>query len=220
MIYGNPSKEHVNRIEHSIVLQQWKDHLRPLLALPYPCDVTTRHELVTLVRRQEACTPEEIMYANIIDEQLLDTWEEYIASFGYTVPVAQLDRWIRPLTPIIDYFKVQYNRPRPFQLAGLWNIPLYPTVRYGSTSASYPSGHTLQSLFIYHHLVELYPRETRQWLQMVCDVADTRLDLGVHYPSDNLVSFQIYQHLRPIITTYHTGHFTGGVDIRANTEYV
>jgi hypothetical protein len=81
-----------------------------------------------------------------------------------------------------------------------------PSVEEGSTDSAYPAGHTLLSLYIYHKLVALYPMYKREWLRMVCDVADTRLDLGVHYPSDNLFSFQVYNHIRPYMQEYLAGY--------------
>jgi hypothetical protein len=151
-------------------------------------------------------TPDDLAYANDVDANLFEVWSRYIASFGYIVSAEQVYQWTVPFEPIIDYLKLHYNRPRPFQVAGQLNLPLYPSVEEGSTDSAYPAGHTLLSLYIYHKLVALYPMYKREWLRMVCDVADTRLDLGVHYPSDNLFSFQVYNHIRPYMQEYLAGY--------------
>jgi hypothetical protein len=206
IIYGNPGKHHMELIENSEVLRLWASKLQPLLHMPYPCDVTTHGEIQYLIQKHTTVTQDDIAYANHIDTNLLEVWSDYIGSFGYVISADQLDQWIAPFDPIIDYLKLHYNRPRPFQIAGQLNLPMYPTVRCGSTDSAYPAGHTLHSLYIYHKLVALHPMYKREWLRMVCDVADTRLDLGVHYPSDNLFSFQVYNHIRPYMQEYLAGY--------------
>jgi len=206
LIYGNPGRQHIELVEKSELLRLWASKLQPLLHIPYPCDVTTQGEIQYLIQKQTSMTPDDLAYANDVDANLFEVWSRYIASFGYIVSAEQVYQWTVPFEPIIDYLKLHYNRPRPFQVAGQLNLPLYPSVEEGSTDSAYPAGHTLLSLYIYHKLVALYPMYKREWLRMVCDVADTRLDLGVHYPSDNLFSFQVYNHIRPYMQEYLAGY--------------
>jgi len=206
LIYGNPSKQRIDLITKSELLRSWVHVLEPLLHMAYPCELTTQSEIQYLIQKHITLTDDDVVYANHVDANLLEVWSDYIGSFGYTIAPEQLNQWITPFDPVIDYLKLHYNRPRPFQVAGILNLPMYPTVEHGSTESSYPGGHVLQSLFIYHKLVALYPMYKREWLRMVCDVADTRLDLGVHYPSDNLFSFQVYNHIRPYMQEYLAGY--------------
>ena len=44
---------------------------------------------------------------------------------------------------ILNFLKDVINRPRPYQLAKSYNIPLYPLIRTDAMTAAYPSGHAL-----------------------------------------------------------------------------
>ena len=51
-------------------------------------------------------------------------------------------------------------------------------------SPAYPSGHSTQSWFMGLYMGHLYPSQQKTILKLANDIADTRLVLGVHYPSD------------------------------------
>jgi hypothetical protein len=195
MIYGHPAKKHLDNIRQSNIFNVWGNYLPTMVNMPYPCERTTQAELWELLDIQHQSSVEDQQYANFIDESLYDAWEHYSRMLGCETSAHEMEQWAHAVDPIIDYLKLYYNRPRPFQTAAYFQIPFYPTVECGSTDASYPSGHTLHSLAIAHQLTIRYPHRARQWVHMVHDVAMSRLEVGVHYPSDNLASFKIYQHI-------------------------
>lgn len=200
MIYGNPSYEHITAVRDSLLVEEWKatGHLDLLCQVPYPCMATSRLELLALVPVVNNVSPERLEHNLVVDEYLSEVWAAYARSYGVSVTGELLDAWVLPYTPIITYLKMQYNRPRPFQLAGVYNIPLYPRVKVGSTESSYPNGHVLQSCWIAHKLSLLHPELSSDWWHFVLDIKAGREELGVHYVSDGLFALQIYQALKDL----------------------
>lgn len=198
MNFGNPSQQHIELIQNSILVHEWESAgiLEPLKRYPYPCETTTYGELQALVSLMDQTSPERIEHCNVVDDYLFDVWALYAESLGVTITGDQLYQWVMPYEPVIDYLKLYYNRPRPFQTAYAMNIPLYPRVKSGSTDSSYPSGHTLFSCWIAHALTARYPQYKSDWWWMVMDIKRTREELGVHYPSDGLFALRVYKELK------------------------
>lgn len=200
MIYGNPAFEHIERMQQSALLHAWEaaGHLDRLKQYPYPDEALTKLELLAMVELVNGTDPVQQDYNNVIDEHLFDVWSSYIETLGINISGEELHHVVSIYDPIVDYLKVFYNRPRPFQMAGILGIPLYPRVKCGSTDASYPSGHTLLSCWVAHYLTDRYPQHKSNFWRMVMDVKRSREELGVHYFSDGLFSLRIYKELKPL----------------------
>lgn len=212
LIYGNPSWESMKRIKNSVQLREWirAGYFLPILQHTPPCEMTTQQELYYLVERSLLVTPEKLEFIQQVDERLDMVWADYLTSLGVTVTPEEIYGITDQYEPIVDYLKVKFNRPRPFQTAGYYGIPLYPRLESvsGNGASAYPGGHTFLSLCIYDHYVKLHPELQKPLMLMVLKVKQSREDGGVHYPSDGLFSFQVYQLLQgtifPIVHTIPT----------------
>jgi len=203
MIYGNPSLEIVQEIKDSILLREWNriGVLEPLKQMPYPDEMATQRELWQMTAMAKNVDSLRLQYIESVDEYLYEVMSEYIGTLGVTVSADEIQQQLSLYKPIINYLKVFYNRPRPFQTAGVYNIPLYPLLESKTAgTGSYPSGHTLQVLLFRHIYMERNPDLARPLMQFTLDVARTREEGGMHYPSDNLFSMRIYKHLKPWMT--------------------
>lgn len=200
MIYGNPSFEHIERMQQSTILTTWEaaGYLDRLKQYPYPNETLTKLEVLYLIELTNTTDAEQQEYNNLIDTNLFDVWSSYIETLGIKISGDELHHVVSIYDPIIDYLKLLYNRPRPFQFAGVHGLPLYPRVKCGSTDASYPSGHTLFSCWTAHYLTDRYPQHKSHFWRMVMDVKRSREELGVHYLSDGLFSLRIYKELKPL----------------------
>jgi len=202
-IFGNPTYNHIKSIQESILVQEWNKNglLTPLMNVPYPDENTTRNELLHMVELSNGIDSSREEEINLIHSHLYDYWSNYLESFGVTISALELENSIIQYEPITDFLKVHYNRPRPHQMAGVMEIPLYPKLSWGNgpTDSSYPSGHTFLSLCIYQVVGNTYPHLKSDLMKMVLNIKLSREELGVHYPSDGVFSFQIFKHLRPYI---------------------
>lgn len=198
MIYGNPIREHMERIKNSIQLKEWisAGYFLPLLQMTPPCEMTTQQELLYLVERSKTVTPERLAVIQEYNSMMHVSWAKYLNSLGIMITAAEVKSIMDKYEVIVDYLKVKFNRPRPFQAAGYYNIPLYPWLPADSGDSAYPSGHTFLSLCIYHHMVIQHPELNKDLMLMVLKMKQSREDGGVHYPSDGLFSFQVYHHLK------------------------
>jgi len=198
MIYGNPAWEHMERIKTSTHLREWirAGYFLPILQHTPPCEMTTQQELHYLVQRSLLVTPEKLEVIQRIDREYHIVWAEYLSSLGVTTTPEEIQAIFDKYEVIVDYLKIKFNRARPFQTAAHYGIPLYPRLRTDASDSSYPSGHTFLALCVYDHYVKLHPELQKHLMLMVLKVKQSREDGGVHYPSDGLFSFQVYQHLQ------------------------
>lgn len=206
LIYGNPSYESVMLIKNSILLREWihAGVFVPLKHLTPPCEMTTQEELHNLVALSRTVTPDRMIEIQKLEDDMFGCWAQYLNSLGITVTRNELKNYTTLYDPIIDYLKILFNRPRPFQTAAYYQIPLYPRLKTDASSSAYPSGHTLLSLFIYHKYSQSHPDLKLQLMQYVLNVKLSREEGGVHYPSDGLFSFQIYRHIRTFMNPQDT----------------
>ena len=86
----------------------------------------------------------------------------------------------------IMYFKNKFERIRPSDFAVIRDINWQGDDDSMSTTQtySYPSGHTAQAYYIAYHLSDKYPDLKNIFFNLAEYVAQSRVDRGVHYPSD------------------------------------
>ena len=206
LIYGNPSYDIVQNIKNSILVREWNrlgvfDELK---RMPYPDEEETKKELVYLLDLQKSVDSARLAYIQRVEVDLYGVMSEFLNVYGITESADQIQQNLSLYDPIIDYLKVIYNRPRPFQTAGVYGIPLYPLLKTDSSASAYPSGHTLLALWFRHIYMQRHPELAKDMMHFVLDVAQTRLQGGVHYPSDNLFSMRVYKHIKPWMNAANT----------------
>lgn len=206
MIFGNPCYRSAKAIANSIILKEWISAgiLEPLKHMPHPCEMTTQQELIELVKLGNSIDGIRLGEIQQMDTNMYGVWSDFLGSHGITVSADELETMVTPYEPIIDYLKVIYNRPRPHQAAGIYGIPLYPRLDHVPIESAYPSGHTLLSLFIFHFYSLSHPELTGELMNKVLDMKLGREQGGVHYPSDGLFSFQVFNHIRPYMIQQNT----------------
>ncbi len=95
------------------------------------------------------------------------------------------------INPLIFKLKQKYQRPRPYQLAQYYKLKLFPYNSKSASSPSYPSGHTLQAYCILNVIGTNNPKTYQFCKKMIDDIAQSRVSLGLHFPSDNDASYII-----------------------------
>jgi hypothetical protein len=90
------------------------------------------------------------------------------------------------IVPLIVKLKYHYQRVRPYQLSHILSMRLYPFQSETANSPSYPSGHSIQAKLYADVLGNKYPKYYKQLQALSDDIAESRLAMGLHYPSDIL----------------------------------
>ena len=74
-------------------------------------------------------------------------------------------------------------------------IPFNYDYLESAQTASYPSGHTTQAYYIAYKLSDEFPKLKPQFLYVAKMVAESRVDRGVHFPSDNEAGIELAKNL-------------------------
>ena len=82
------------------------------------------------------------------------------------------------------FFKNKFKRPRPFQVAAKLGIPFEPVVSETADSPSYPSGHAFGAYLTAAILAEKFPEKINELEKLAKQIAQNRINAGVHFPSD------------------------------------
>jgi len=215
MKYGNPTYKIMKSIATSPVVREWNrlGAFTALKLMPYPCEETTQQELWDMVELQRMVDGDRWERIQLYDSKLYEAMVEFLASHGVSATLEDIKGYLDPYEPIVDYLKVFYGRPRPFQTAGMYGIPLYPLLENvtGDGNSAYPSGHTFLALLFRHFYMKSYPELSKELMRFAMDVKKSREEGGVHYPSDGLFSIKVYKHLVPWIDA-RTTIYSQGLD--------
>ena len=124
-----------------------------------------------------------------IDQDLDAPFVDLLSKYNLEYPQEYINIFYNIVEPVLMNIKSYWNRPRPFQLAKLLNIPINPIITSTVHTPSYPSGHTMYSRLVANILKHTYPKiENRILDRIVYDTARARVIQGAHYPSDNEAS--------------------------------
>lgn len=92
---------------------------------------------------------------------------------------------------LIIQLKNTFQRARPYQIAYYSNLPLHPFETYSGNTPSYPSGHAGQGFFLCSIIAHHYPEKAKELRSLAMKIADSRVIMGIHFPSDNAFGKQI-----------------------------
>lgn len=152
----------------------------PKLSLPDPPDETVEVELVK--KRMSTATDAEREFAfeiNLSKGHYAMWSREVEAITGRSYPVEWFDHIGDRINGFILSLKYRHNRIRPYHLKG------------GTTSLvgdigtpAYPSGHAADAWTFAFVLSKKHPHLSERFKEIARRVCDSRLLIGVHYPSD------------------------------------
>ena len=118
------------------------------------------------------------------DEGMVEMMAEYLANRGLSIDLVKLTRYRKAVIPTIKLLKNYFNRPRPRHTAAKRGIPFSGDYLETAQSSSYPSGHTIQAYICAAYCAKIYPEHSVNLFMIANLVAQSRIDRGVHFPSD------------------------------------
>lgn len=165
-----------------------------LSLIPYPNFIDSCEELNTIQQIQNN-TKSKQNYASIMD--FCDQWDsDLMGATKYWLNKLEIpnnDEYIEYLANIneelgglIMKLKNHYNRARPYQYAFYSNKnDFHPNESLSGNSPAYPSGHASQSYFLLSIVANHYEDKKDELMTLAKRIADSRVILGIHFPSDN-----------------------------------
>ena len=118
------------------------------------------------------------------DESFNKLFQIYLESKGRTYNTDYYDMMIVGLKPIIIKLKEYYDRPRPATLAKSMGVDFLGDELESAQSPSYPSGHAIQSYVMANMLSDQFPEHEENLLKIAEIISQSRIDRGVHFPTD------------------------------------
>lgn len=158
--------------------------LRALLADP-PADDSpaTRAEIEELLKLQAARTPEQLAQPEVVNPLTVYLFAPVLGTnfTAATLPVTDklLARVGAQTSAVSARSKKLWKRARPFRT----DARIQPVGRK-PVDASYPSGHATRAFAWAVVLGELFPAKKEELLARAKEIGQSRLIVGVHYPSD------------------------------------
>ena len=163
---------------------------------PSNTDPKTLKELTFVAESTFNRSEAEIERIYSIDRDLDAPFIKLLSKYKLQYPQEYIDTFYNVVQPVLMNIKHYWNRPRPVQLAKLYNIKIDPIVTTTVHTPSYPSGHTMYSRLVANILKHHYPQIENKILDnIVYDTARARVMMGVHFPSDNQASIFLSNYL-------------------------
>ena len=134
------------------------------------------------------------------DESFDKLFQVFLESKGRTYNVDYYDMLIDSLKPIIIKLKEYYDRPRPATLAESMGVDFLGDKLESAQSPSYPSGHAIQAYVMAKMLSDQFPEHEENLFKIAEVVSQSRIDRGVHFPTDieygKEVAESLYQQIK------------------------
>lgn len=126
--------------------------------------------------------PKELQLA--ADEDMISIFEDFLLSKGESLDRKKYNNIMIGIVPIIMKIKNYFKRERPQQTADRLGLDYTFDELESASSASYPSGHTIQAYVIADFLCEEFPEYEEEFYDIAEMIAQSRIDRGVHFPTD------------------------------------
>jgi hypothetical protein len=148
----------------------------------------TQNDLQTVMSMMKSITPEDLVFARQAEESREQVFLDFFAAKGIKETMGELKGVDSQSESILFYLKNEINRPRPSQLAYFYKFPLYPIIPTDAMSASYPGGHAISVFILAEYYSRKYPVYRGELEQLAERIAESRIKMGLHYPSDTEIS--------------------------------
>lgn len=185
--YGNPTQELKDMLSRKGLLDDLFDKLKTA-DMPTNDSELTKEELNEIVDGIALLKDSEnISFLNrykSYDRSLIQSIITIFKQKGIDVQ-SVCEEIFEDVNPLIAKLKVHYNRPRPYQLANYYKLKLFPFQSFSAHTPSFPSGHTVQAYVAMNVIGSMYPTHYKFAKSIIEDVAESRVNLGLHFPSDN-----------------------------------
>lgn len=129
-------------------------------------------------------TKEDEKLILLVDKEPLDLFYPILKKHNLIFPKNMFDIAYKDVFGLISAIKDFYNRPRPHQLADIYDIPINIIRTQTHLTPAYPSGHTAYAYLAYRLLKVVYSNIPSSIYECVELTGKARMLQGIHYKSD------------------------------------
>jgi len=148
----------------------------------------SERESLTVLRKMKK---PDMEYFELTDESPRHAFTKYMDEKGIAYDPNYLKLIIKDTKDIMMSYKRYYNRPRPAQV----NKSIIPPESTTAQTPAYPSGHAFQAYVLAKKLSRRYPLHYFQFFKIADRIANARVSVGLHYPSDNTKAYKLAMQL-------------------------
>lgn len=196
LTYGALTQEQAKHLEEDTPFFTCRKEDLPLVTPPANSSRKTAYEM-RFLQHVMSEQPLDPFFVQQADRNMLSLYEEHLQAYGLPMP-----EWLEPLLQqagvFITHLKAHYNRPRPYQIAPYVLPDFRPHKTLTGHSPAYPSGHACQAFLAARVLHARYKH--KGFKDLAKAISLSRLQLGVHYPSDKkygeFLGHWLYEHLQ------------------------
>lgn len=120
----------------------------------------------------------------MLDDNITDLFDSILVGNGHESRKKDIKKIKKSIKPIITFHKRYFNAARPYQLANLMGVDFEYDDLESAKTPSYPSGHAAQGYYMAEMLSRQYPDCAYELFGLADLIADSRLERGLHLPSD------------------------------------
>ena len=167
---------------------------------PFNDSDTTKKELLHVSELTKNLSSSEIDLVKMVDADPNLLYQKTLKKHNLEFPEEIFKKSWAIMYPVIENLKYKFNRPRPYQLAPLYNININIIETNSHKRPAYPSGHTAYAALGAYILSAKYPQYSSEFFSQVSTAGMARMLQGVHYPSDSeasmVISAAIWENIR------------------------
>lgn len=191
--YGNPllyQKEMMESTKLNALLNRIKDENPPVWNSwvtkypPQPTAPEVEKDLLNIIEAIKNQTPEDVVFIDRADKNKEELFVEMLKEKGVEIEESFLKNITYYLDPITFRLKYLFNYPRPYQVAFLRDVPMYPSKSTDACSPSYPSGHSIDSLCLGVILSKMHPDHKEAIMKLAYRISMSRYISGIHFSFD------------------------------------
>jgi acid phosphatase (class A) len=190
IVHGEPSGEHYRIMQTSHDILPVDSNQSLVSAPPSNTSDETRAELMELQDRLELEKSNKEIFEKW-DANILTPFIDYLDKNNLKYNRELLENILNAATNVILNQKYIFNRPRPRVLAKELVVSMSPLTSSTADTPAYPSGHSGQSRILALYLSERHTDHSQGFLELAEECGLSRLNGGVHYPSDHEAGVEI-----------------------------
>ena len=166
----------------------------PLVSPPSNESEETQREVETILSVMDR-EPLDPRFVNRASESVNNVFYDMCEELGLN-PMDQIAEDIaQDVLKIAMYLKYKFLRPRPYQLAPYYDGDIRSMDESAEDSPAYPSGHSMMGFALSKLYSDQYPEHASAFTELGRRVGLSRIQAGVHYPSDVKYAKALVEHL-------------------------